>query len=115
MARPWPWEADTPNKRLRRIALSYRALAEELAFKLGSNAVAELDAQFIEYGQRWVVPQIVPYTDDDLLTADQVADYCDASIRSVYVWRAERGLPSVTTRDGIRFKFADVRKWKGRR
>lgn len=111
MPKSWPWPDDTPNKRLRRVAWSYRALAE----KLDPEACAELDKQFIEYGQRWVVPVVVPWTDDDLLTADQVADYCDASIRSVYVWRAKRGLASIDTPDGIRFRFADVRRWKGSR
>lgn len=115
MVKPWPWPDDTPNKRLRRVALSYRALAERLAEQLGINDCKELDAQFIEYGQRWVVPQVIPWTDGDLLTAEQVADYCDASLRSVYVWRAERGLASIETSDGIRFRFADVRKWKGSR
>lgn len=115
MSKPWPWPDDTPNKRLKRIALSYRALAEKLAKELGSDVVAEMDAQMVDYGQRWVVPTVVPYVDDDLLTAEQVADYCEASLRSVYVWRKERGLESVVTRDGIRFKFSAVRKWKANR
>jgi len=115
MPKPWPWPDDTANKRLRRIVWSYRALAERLADQLGVDDCKELDAQFCEYGQRWVVPQVIPWTDDDLLTADQVADYCDASVRSVYVWRNDRGLPSIETLDGIRFRFADVRKWKGKR
>lgn len=66
-----------------------------------------------ELGAKWVVPQVVTYVDDDLLTAELVADYCGVSLKTVYTWRNDRGLPSVTTRDGIRFRFAEVRKWKG--
>jgi hypothetical protein len=93
------------------VALSYRAILEKLA----PQACNELDEQMVEYGQRWVIPQVVTYHDDDLLTAEQVADYCDSvNVKTVYVWRRDRGLPSVVTRDGIRFRFADLRAWRAR-
>jgi hypothetical protein len=73
---------------------------------------AEIDAQMLDYGQRWVVPQLVIYQPDDLLDADAVAQYAGYAIKTVYEWR-QRGLRSVTTRDGIRFRFADVQRWCG--
>lgn len=108
MSRPWPWK-ETPLRQRERVALSYRALAE----KLGPEACAELDAEMLEFGVRWVVPQIVTYADVDLLSAELVADYCEVSLKTVYTWRNARGLPSVVTPDGVRFRFSDVRKWKG--
>ena len=78
---------------------------------------AELDAAMLRLGQRWVVPTVATYTDDDLLTAGLVADFAHVSLKAVYGWRARETdpLPSVTTPDGIRFRFADVREWLARR
>lgn len=114
MTKPWPWN-DSPIKRRERVALSYRLLAQQLAEKLESDACNILDNQMLEYGQNWIVPQVVPYDDDSQLTADQVAEYCGVSLKTVYMWRAQRGMPSIKTRDGIRFVFAEVRKWRGSR
>jgi excisionase family DNA binding protein len=83
--------------------------------KHAPEVCAELDAQMIEYGQTWVTPRMVTYLDDDLLTADQVAEYCDVTLKTVYMWRAQRGMPSISTRDGIRFVFKEVRAWKNSR
>lgn len=105
--KPWPWD-DSPIKRRERVALSYRAMLEKHAPEI----CAQLDTQMIEFGQTWVVPRILTYQDSDLLTADQVAEYCEVNLKTVYMWRAQRGMPSVKTRDGIRFVFAEVRKWK---
>lgn len=108
MAKLWPW-SDSPIKRRERVALSYRAALE----RADGAACKELDDQMLEYGQRWVLESVVTYQDDDLLDADLAADYCGVSIKTMYVWR-HRGLPSVVTCDGIRFRFADVRAWKAR-
>jgi excisionase family DNA binding protein len=108
--KPWPWPGDTPTARRERIALSYRSALHKVAPELCN----QLDEQMIEYGQRWVMPQVVPYQDDDLLTADQVADYLGVTVKTVYVYRHNRGLPSVVTADGIRFVFSAVREWRGK-
>jgi len=72
----------------------------------------QLDDQMVEYGQTWVVERIVPYMDDDLLSADLAAEYCGVTLKTIYMWRSQRGLPSIKTPDGIRFRFMDLRKWK---
>jgi excisionase family DNA binding protein len=110
VTKPWPWP-DSPIKRRERVALSYRALLEKHA----PEVCAEADKQMIEYGQRWVVPQVVPYGEDDLLNAEQLADYCGVNVKTVYVWKHNRGLPFIKTKSGIRFVFREVRKWKGSR
>jgi excisionase family DNA binding protein len=108
LTRPWPWD-ESGLKRRERVALSYRALAE----KLDPDACAQLDAEMLEFGQRWVVPQVVPYQDHDLLTAILAADYLGVSLKTIYTYRNDRGLPSVDTRDGVRFRFTDLQRWKG--
>jgi hypothetical protein len=92
--------------RRERVAASYRALLEDVA----PDVCHELDAQMLAVGQRWVVPQIVSYSDDDWLSAEQVADYAGVSIATAYSWR-QRGMPSITSNEGIRFEFCQVRRW----
>jgi hypothetical protein len=108
MTRPWPWPGESAVKRRERVAQSYRAVLELVA----PDRCAELDAQMLVYGQSWVVPRVLIYGPDDLLTAILTADYAGVTLKTVYVWR-ERGLRSVTTPDGIRFRFSDLQKWVG--
>jgi len=95
------------------VARSYR---DRLA-QSDPDGCAELDAVMLQLGQRWVVPTVAVYTDDDLLTASLVADFANVSLKAVYGWcsRESDPLPSVVTPDGIRFRFADVREWLGNR
>ena len=95
------------------MARSYRDRLEAV----DPDGCAELDAAMLRLGQRWVVPSVAVYTDDDLLTASLVADWANVTLKAVYGWRARETnpLPSVTTPDGIRFRFADVREWLGNR
>lgn len=110
MTHPWPWPGDTPIARARRVALSYRdALAAA-----DPQACRALDERMRRVGQRWVVPQPVTYGEDDLLTAELAADYAGVALKTVYEWR-RRGLASRETPDGIRFRFADLQTWLGKR
>ncbi|HEX5522817.1 MAG TPA: hypothetical protein VFX53_05185 [Pedococcus sp.] len=100
--RPWPWPADSPLDRSRRVASAYRA-ALEVANK---EAAAHLDRWAIDHGQGWVAPSPWPYADDDLITCEQLADACHVEVRTVYRWH-QRGLPYVDTADGVRVRVAD--------
>jgi len=118
MTNPWPWPGDSPVERRARVARSYRDALEEV----DSDRCAKLDAAMLRLGQRWVVPTVAVYTDDDLLTADLVADWTNVTLKAVYEWRqlwlrtdGKRGLKPSDTVDGIRFRFADVREWLGNR
>jgi hypothetical protein len=105
VTKPWRWPADTPLRRRERVAQSYRA-----ALAIHAPAVcAAIDAEMVDMGQTWVVPTVVTYTDDDLLTAELVKDYAHVSLKTVYQWHTQ-GL-GIKTRDGIRFRFADVVRW----
>jgi hypothetical protein len=92
--------------RRERVAASYRAVLEDVA----PDACHELDEQMIQMGQRWVVPRVVTWADDDWLSAEQVADYAGVSIATAYSWR-QRGLPSIPSNEGLRFQFSEVRRW----
>jgi len=95
------------------VARSYRDRLEAV----DPDSCAELDAAMLRLGQRWVLPTVAVYVDDDLLTASLVADFAHVTLKAVYGWRARETDPlsSVTTPDGIRFRFADVREWLGHR
>ena len=100
------------------MARSYR---DRLA-TVDPDGCAELDGAMLRLGQRWVVPTVAVYTDDDLLTAGLVADWAHVTLKAVYEWRllwirtdGGRGLKPSDTVDGIRFRFGDVQEWLGNR
>lgn len=107
---PWPWPKDTALMRRTRIARSYR----EALLAENPETCQRLDEQMRRYGQRWIIPTPATYNEDDYLTAEHVADYAGVNLATVYTWRW-RGMPSITTNDGIRFRFADVAAWVGGR
>lgn len=90
----------------RRVAASYRAVLEDI----DPDTCHQLDRQMIEMGINWIVPRTVTWSDDDWLSAEQVADHVGVSLASVYSWR-QRGLPSMATNEGIRFQYAEIRRW----
>jgi hypothetical protein len=107
---PWPWPADTPLDRSRRVARSYRdALADA-----DPDTCARLDEQMSQLGQGWVRPRPLLHGDDDLLTATEVAEVFGVRVHTVDVWRA-RGLEPVSTPDGPRYREADVIDYHARK
>lgn len=106
MSRPWPWPQDTALMKARRVAASYRAVLEDVA----PDTCHQLDERMIEMGINWIVPQTVTWSDDDWLSAEQVADYAGVNLATAYEWRS-RGLRSIKTNEGIRFRFGDLRQW----
>jgi hypothetical protein len=99
----WPWPADTPLDRARRVATAAHAALQDA----DPAAAARLAAWAVEHGQGWLVPTPWPYDDDELITCEQVADACHIEVRTVYRWH-QRGLPYVDTPDGIRVRAGDV-------
>jgi hypothetical protein len=106
---PWPWPADTPVERARRVAWSYREQLNALA----PEACRQLDERTLQLGQKWIVPRLTLYSDDDQLTIDEVADFCDVKLGTVDRWIA-RGLRSIDTPDGRRFVLSDVLDYHAR-
>jgi hypothetical protein len=72
----WPFPGDSTVVRARKIAWAYRALAEEMLKghpDADPNAVADLDARFRSWGERWPAP-VVSYDPDELVDPDEAAD-----------------------------------------
>lgn len=103
---PWPWRADTPVERARRVAHGYR---EELA-RLAPDLCRRIDERCVRLGQSWVLPKVVAYHEDDLLTTDEVADVMGVQPGTVDQWR-HRGMRDVSTPDGRRYLLRDVREY----
>ncbi|WP_143268508.1 MerR family transcriptional regulator [Amycolatopsis vastitatis] len=102
-ADPWPWPGDSPLDRARRVARNYR----DALMRADAEACGELDRRCRDLGQGWIVPQQMKFGQDDLLDVDEVADLCDVQADTVRQWR-RRGLPTVDTPDGQRYRVADV-------
>lgn len=80
----WPWPDDRFDRRSR-VAHMYRdRLADENA-----EACAELDEVMLAFGQRWIVDHHA-VDPNELLTAEQIAEWADVSKRTVDKW-VERG------------------------
>lgn len=106
----WPWPADSPLDRSRRIAGSYR----EALWAADPRKCKELDDRAAALGQGWVVPHLATAGADDLLDIDELAAYCNIKPRTVDAW-VERGLPVTSTPDGRRFLVRDVWEWQAQK
>ena len=100
---PWPWPADTPLDRARRIAQSYR----DALFAHKPAECEHLDRKAAELGQGWIIPQVLVHSADDQLNTEQVAEFCNVQPRTVDAWRS-RGLKAIETNEGIRYLVRDV-------
>lgn len=106
---PWPWVADTPTERARRVARAYR----DQLFAVAPERCADLDRRVQGLGQGWIVPAVVQFGDDDLLTVEEVAELCGVKPGTVDQWVA-RGLASVDTPDRRRFLVRDVLEYQAK-
>ncbi|AEA27897.1 hypothetical protein Psed_5770 [Pseudonocardia dioxanivorans CB1190] len=110
---PWPWPADTQLDRARRVARDYREALAQVAPTLA----ARLDDITARRGQGWIAARPVAHDPDDLLTVEEVAEFCQVAVRTVTTWRLERTppLPGKRTADGIRIRFGDLVAWQAAR
>jgi len=100
---PWPWPADSPTDRARRVAQSYREALRMHCPEL----CARIDDRMVSVGQTWVRPRVDRYHVNDLLTAHEAAEYCDVKTDTIYQWK-RRGLKVTETVDGDRFQPAHL-------
>ena len=103
----WPWPADTPLDRSRRVAQSYRDALE----RSDPAACHAIDAWAADHGQGWVRGQQWDYDDDHLFTLGEVADLAFVELRTVYRWH-QLGLPYTDTVDGLRVRAGDLVRWQ---
>ena len=100
----WPWPEDTPIRRREKVAHGYR---DEL-HKADPDRARLLDERLAAWGQTWILGNRRQLPEDDLLTTEQVADHWDVAPRTVDQWHHRDGLRATRTRDGIRYRVADV-------
>lgn len=103
----WPWPADTPLDRARRVAQSYRDALRQA----DPDTADAIDRWAAAHGQRWVLGATWDFDDDRLLTLDEVADIAFVAVTTVYRWH-QRGLPYTSTVDGLRVRAGDLVRWQ---
>jgi hypothetical protein len=99
----WPWPADTPLDRARRVAQSYR----DALRRSDPDAAHALDTWAADHGQGWVRPQAWDYDENELLTLYEAAERASVRLRTIYQWH-QRGLVYVDTVDGRRVRVGDL-------
>lgn len=103
----WPWPADTPLDRSRRVAQSYRAALA----RVDADTAAAIDAWAVDHGQGWVVGAVWDYDEHELWTFAEAADRANVQLRTIYAWH-QRGLPYTSTVDGLRIRAGDLVAWQ---
>ena len=98
----WPFPADTPLDRARRVAASYR----EAARAAGAD-VTGVDRHFVALGEGWVAG-VETAMDEDLLTAAELEQALGIPASRVWQWKA-RGLLEPAASSPSRYRVVDVR------
>jgi alkylhydroperoxidase/carboxymuconolactone decarboxylase family protein YurZ len=80
--RRWPWPADTPTDRARRVAQSYRQALQRVA----PATTAALDREFSALGETWVAPLLASVNLDEWVTIPTAAEYVGLTPAAVYKW-----------------------------
>lgn len=79
----WPFPADSPTQRARRVAHAYR----QQLYEIDPAAAEELDHRMIGYGQGWVAAKLALHELDDWLSASQAAALAEVPVDYLKVWR----------------------------
>lgn len=102
---PWPFPADTPLDRARRIAQSYRHALESVDPEL----CHDLDERAIKVGQGWIRPLEMPVTDlDAVLTAEQLAAMFYLKPRTIRMWGYRGQVPVYGKKGKPEYRLGDV-------
>lgn len=102
---PWPFPADTPLERARRITHSYRNALMSIDPKLCRH----LDERAVQVGQSWVRPLETDLVDlDEALTAEQVGEILGVAPRTVRMWGYRGHIERIDDDGRPRYRFRDV-------
>ena len=107
----WPYDGDTALTRARKIAHMYRARLRAL----NPDACDDADNTARHFGELWIVPRVITAGDDDWLDPADAADLLCCSTANIRRLRLAGRLSGVETRDGWRYKVADLRHLQGGR
>ncbi|KIU18312.1 hypothetical protein [Mycolicibacterium llatzerense] len=90
--KPWPWPGDSREDKAKRVARSYRDLAERLTHGRVDNPGAELyllDQYWAEYDVHWQHEEridILEDRDDEWMPARDLAHAVDRDRKDIYNW-----------------------------
>ena len=107
----WPFKGDSPAAAARKVALAYRAIAEDAMKRLADagvdvgdiESVVDLDSRFRQWGQHWVSPHPAQYDPDDLIPAEIAGPLIGLAAGSITTARLRNRIAGV--RDGKRFLY----------
>lgn len=83
----WPWPGDTPCERARRIA-------NALLLQLAPEAQREAIRQARAVGETWLGPELLRWTDDDVITTAEAAELLHVREHTIRQWHSRDGLPN---------------------
>lgn len=102
----WPFPGESPLARARRAAQAYRtALAAS-----DPAAAARLDDRLTAWGETWMVPKLITYGPDDMLTAAQAGEVLCISAAAVNNLRRAGRLPGTRENGMWRYRAREVTK-----
>jgi hypothetical protein len=107
----WPWPTDTREDRARRVALSYRQLAELIIAGRLPDPVASLrrlDDKWQELSQGWVVPTMAPLDPDAWLPPADLAELMFIEARALKDWHRRGHVRRIRSATGWLYSVGDV-------
>jgi hypothetical protein len=101
----WPYPGEAPLVRARRVAQAYRAALENA----NQEACDLIDARLMAWGETWVVPRLITWGPDDMITSAEAADVLCTSPGGVSTLRRRGRIDGIRQPDGsYRYRAADV-------
>ncbi|RFZ41385.1 hypothetical protein DAVIS_02654 [Mycobacterium marinum] len=101
--KPWPWPGDSREDKAKRVALSYRQLAFDIAQGRCDDPAGDLhrlDQRWSSYGVYWPVPNSIPVDLEEWLSAAELAHYVDRTPADIYRWARRGAIEQRTSADG---------------
>src|SRR4029077_14471417 len=88
----WAFPGDSPMARMRTLALAYRAIGVTSESPATRAQCEQLDALAARFGEKWLTPHEVAYSDDDYIDREDVAVLLAIKLNSVSKLAKRRNL-----------------------
>lgn len=108
---PWPFPADTALDRARSIARSYR----EALRTADPGLCAALDHAARKYGEIWLLEKPITKFEDELHSAEEVAERVGVKPNTVRVWAKRQHINRYVTSSGGRYDLREVWEYLAQR
>lgn len=108
---PWPFPADTVLDRARSIARSYRHALRTA----DPDLCTALDNAACKYGETWLLEKPITKPEDELHSAEEVAEIVGVKPNTVRVWAKRQHINRYVTSSGGRYNLHEVREYLAQR